>query len=156
MCSGAPGIPVLERGVLATPGSSGWNGIELSFPCLLALVKALCCPGLHHSLWEVGVGQHQGEGEDHCVSGTTFPQQLRDKNTPGPEHVTGSAGAGVSSGVAVLPRCQACSMDSHRWALVRDRIPLKVGTVPGAGGGLFTALCCWEQAETRENILSLP
>lgn len=75
---------------------------------------------------------------------------------PGPEHVTGPAGAGLGPGVPVLPRCQACSLGSHRWALVRDRIPLKVGTVPGAGGGLFTALCRPGAGGDQENTLSLP
>lgn len=155
MYSGAPGIPVMEWGVLAVTGRSGWNGIELCFPCLLALVKALCLPRPPSLPLRGGGGSASGEGEDHCVSGTTFPQQLRDKNTRS-RACDRPSGAGLGPGVPVLPRCQACSLGSHRWALVRDRIPLKVGTVPGAGGGLFTALCRPGAGGDQENTLSLP
>lgn len=69
-------------------GRMGWDS-DPAFLHFLAFVKVMFSrrPGLHFSLWGLwggsALGAQAGYGgrEDYYVSRTTFPQQLRDKNT---------------------------------------------------------------------------
>lgn len=68
--------------------------------------------------------------------------------------MTGTAGAGIIPGVAVLSTARPVRWTAVAQALVRDRIPLEVGTLPRvevASVQLFTGK---EPSVTKENILS--
>lgn len=55
--------------------------------------------------------------------------------------MTGTAGAGIIPGWQHSPAARPVRWTAIAQALVRDRIPLQVGTLPREGGGLCTALC---------------
>lgn len=69
--------------------------------------------------------------------------------------MTGIAGAGIIPGWQCSPAARPVRWTAIAQALVRDRIPLEAGTLPGARVACVQLFPGEEQSATKESTLSL-